>query len=514
MIRIENIKKAYGDRVLLNGITYHFPEGERVALVGANGQGKSTLITLILNPSEADEGKVIKPTAMRVGYLPQTPNSHPKETLLKECMAGHEVLSEIHENIEKCLEKMGQHYEEKDHEHYEKLLLAYENGKGYEWEGSAEKVLLGLGFKPEQLSMHPNTLSGGWRMRLELARVLVRQPDFMILDEPTNHLDLPTIEWIENYLLDYKGTLLFVSHDKTFLNNLATVVLYLNQGNIKANTGNFDDFLEQREQTAQTVAATVRKLKDQKANMQRFVDRFGAKASKATQAESRRKMIERLNTVISGLPTEETQARLHIPTFPIPPSGKDVLRVHDVVLGYKTTSPLNKGLSLHIHRGEKIAIVGANGVGKSTFLKTIANHIKPLKGELITGHNVTLGFFTQDAADTLDKKQTILTTLQNVNATYTDQMIRSLLGAFLFPGRDVFKAVSVLSGGERSRLALACLMAEHKNFLLLDEPTNHLDIASTQALSEMIRTYPGTILFVSHDRDFVSQAAKRIIEIT
>lgn len=513
MIRIENLRKAFGERILLKDITYHFPAKQRIALIGANGQGKTTFLKFLLNPQEADSGKVIKPNGLRIGYLPQVPNPFPAPTLLAECMAGHEILSKIHGELEACLKAMGETYQETDHERYESLLATYNAAQGYEWEGMAEKVLLGLGFSAQQLHLSPASLSGGWRMRLELARVLVGQPDFMILDEPTNHLDLPTIEWLEDYLLDYEGTLLFVSHDKAFLNNLSTIVLYLNQGVILSHTGNFDDFMEQREQTAKTTAATVKRLKDQKTHMQRFVDRFGAKASKASQAESRRKMIERLTTMISGLPQEEQRGGLHIPTLTVSPSGKDVLRVHDLVVGYNKEHPLNRSLSLNIQRGEKIAIIGANGIGKSTFLKTIANLIPPLKGSLIPGHKVEIGFFTQDAAETLNKGHTILTTLQEANPRLSEQVIRSLLGAFLFPGKDVLKVVSVLSGGEKTRLALACLLAQQKNFLLLDEPTNHLDIVSTHALAEMMRTYPGTILFVSHDREFLYQAANRVVEI-
>lgn len=513
MIRIENVSKAYGERIILKNINYHFPQGERIALIGANGQGKTTLLSILVNPGESDDGKIIQPNSMRLGYLAQAPRPKPCETILEECMAGHQELADIHHKMTLALHKMETDYSEQVHEDYDNLLNAYIQGNGYEWEGLAEKVLLGLGFTTEQLNHPPQSLSGGWRMRLELARILVSKPDFMILDEPTNHLDLPTIEWLEEYLLDYEGTLVFVSHDKAFLNNLATITLYLNHGTLTAYAGNFDDFMEQRDQTSQTQAATARKIVERKAHMQKFVDRFRGQPTKAGQVGSRKKMIDRLNAVISGLPQEEAQAHIHMPKLTVPTCGKVVVTLNDLRIGYDSAKPLNKKMSTTILKGEKVAILGANGIGKSTLLKTIAGTIPPLGGDFELGHNVMMHFFTQDAADKLEKSKKVFDTLQEANPELSHQTLMSVLGAFLFRGNDVRKLVSVLSGGEKSRLALACLLAQPGNFLMLDEPTNHLDIASTNILAEMINTYPGTILYVSHDRDFVSETANRILEI-
>lgn len=511
MIRLENLSKSFGDKIILDQISYHFPQGERIALVGANGQGKTTLLNIMTNLDESDGGSVTRPKAMRLAFLSQSPTPNPAPTLRQECMSGHKEISELQRQMDEILHRMAQDYCEEDYHVYEELLKTFENSNGYQLEGTAEKVLLGLGFKPDQLDQHPSLLSGGWRMRLELAKVLVAKPDFLILDEPTNHLDLPSIEWLETYLLSFSGTLLFVSHDRAFLNALGTITLYLNRGQIQTYAGNFDDFLEQKDQNAKTQEAAVKKLAKQQAHMQRFVDRFRAKASKVGQVGSRLKMIERLQNVLEGMPTEASAAKIHIPRLNIPKSGRDVAIFEKVSVGYDR--PLIRDLHLNVQRGQKIAIVGANGIGKSTLLKTIAGAIPHLSGDLKVGHNVKIGFYTQDAADLLEKKRTVIDTLKHANPELSEQMCRAMLGAFLYKGNDLLKMVRVLSGGERSRLALCCLLAQEPNCLLLDEPTNHLDLSSSQVLAEMLSQYTGTVILVSHDRDFVQQAANSIIEI-
>ncbi len=510
MIRLENISKSFADKVILDRVHYHFPQGERIALFGANGQGKTTLLNMITGLEEMDQGQVIKPKAMKLAFLPQSPGLNPQETILKECMAGDQQLHQWQEEMNELIHRMETNYCDADYERYENILKAFENSGGYQWEGLAEKILLGLGFKTEQLQDHPQTLSGGWRMRLELAKILLANPDFMILDEPTNHLDLPSIEWLESYLMTFPGTLLFVSHDRSFLNSLATVVLYLNRGRLQAYTGNFDDFVHQRDQNAQTQEATRKKILQQQAHLQRFVDRFRAKASKAAQASSRVKMIQKLETLLGNEGPEDRQETLHFPKLTIIPSGKDVVDLKDLHIGYN--APLIKSLNLSIQRGQRLAVVGANGIGKSTFLKTLASTIPPLSGEVRYGHQVKMGFFTQDAADKLAKNLSVFDTIKSSNGDLADSTYFALLGSFLFKGNSMAKMVSVLSGGERSRLALCCLLAQTPNFLLLDEPTNHLDLASTQVLAEWLRQYSGTVVFVSHDRDFVDHVATRIVE--
>ncbi|MEI8295941.1 MAG: ABC-F family ATP-binding cassette domain-containing protein, partial [Alphaproteobacteria bacterium] len=409
------------------------------------------------------------------------------------------------------LQRMEVNYCEKDYHEYEVHLSAFENSGGYQLEGLAEKILLGLGFKQEQLDSHPSVLSGGWRMRLELAKVLVAKQDFLILDEPTNHLDLPSIEWLEVYLQGYQGTLLFVSHDRSFLNRLATITLYLNQGAMKPFAGNFDDFLEQRQQTQKTQDAALKKTAKQKAHMQSFVDRFRAQPTKAGQVGSRMKMIARLQNVMDGMPCEVNPPKIHFPKLQFPQSGKDVLALKSLSVGY--TKPLIRNLTASVQRGQRLAVVGANGIGKSTLLKTIGGVIAPISGEIVHGANVKIGFYTQEAADQMDKKQSVYNTLLHANTSLSEQMCRAILGAMLFKGNDLAKLVGVLSGGERSRLALACLLAQLPNFLLLDEPTNHLDMVSLEVLADMLCQYTGTVIFVSHDRYLIEQVATSVIEV-
>ena len=511
MIRIDNLSKSFGPKIILNQVTYHFPEKERIALVGANGQGKTTLLNIISGLETSYGGQVIQPKAMRLAVLAQTPKSIPEPTLLEECMSGRQEVYAAKKQMATILEKMATDFQEKDYNLYEKLLCEFENSDGYQLEGTAEKILMGLGFLPAQLTQSPMILSGGWRMRLELAKTLISKPDFLILDEPTNHLDLPSIEWLEQYLQNFPGTLLFVSHDRAFLNTVSTITLYLKNGTLQPFRGNFEAFLAQKEQLQKTEDNTLKRVLKKQAHMQRFVDRFRAKASKVGQVNSRKKAIDKLQEVIKGLPVEESEAKIHIPSLPFTNSGKDVFSLKNLSIGY--TNPLLKSITYTVQRGQRIAIVGTNGIGKSTLLKTLYGMIPPLAGSVIQGQNVQIGFYTQNAADDMPKQQTVFEAVRNLNPQLSEQMLRALLGMMLFKGPDLAKLVSVLSGGERSRLAICGLLAQTPNCLLLDEPTNHLDLVSAQILANMLQEYKGTVIFVSHDRDFIEQAATQILEI-
>lgn len=511
MIRIEKISKKYADQSVLQEVTYHFPEKERIALIGANGQGKTTLLNILTSLDEADSGQVIRPKDFRLSFLPQSYNDHPKNTLLEECLSGHRELSMCRDEIEMCLKKMEKEYSAETFEAYEKALTVYETNGGYQLEGKAEKILIGLGFQEESLSRAPKELSGGWRMRLEIAKILIAEPDLIILDEPTNHLDLPSIEWLEGYLSHFRGTLLFVSHDRAFLNNLATITLHLHKGHLREYKGNFDAFLHQRALLKSGQESTLKKLEQQKHHMQKFVDRFRAKSSKAAQAQSRMKMIQKIDTALQHISIEEDIGTFHLPAFAYPKSGKDILKIEQGSIGY--TDPLLSNIFLHLTRGQKIGLIGANGIGKSTLLKTIGGVLPLLKGQMILGTNLKIEFYTQEAAEQIKAQETLLDIVRKENPLLTEQEIRALLGAFLFRGNDLSKKTSILSGGERARLVFACLFGKLPNFILMDEPTNHLDMTSKEVLAEALRQYPGTVLFVSHDRDFVEQVADDVMEI-
>lgn len=512
MLRVQNLSKSFGDKVLFKEISYHFPEGEKIALVGANGQGKTTLLNILTGKDYPDSGEINKPREMVVAYLPQSPNPAPAGSILSECLSGHELAFNLKTKMDFHLKKMETSYEEADLDQYNAALTQFENIGGYELEGQAEKILLGLGFEREQMEFSPQSLSGGWRMRIELAKILLLKPDFMILDEPTNHLDLPSIEWLESFLQEYSGTIVFVSHDQDFLNNVATLILYLNKGILKAYPGNFDSFLKQKDLAEQATQAAVKKIETKKNHMQKFVDRFRAKATKAKQAQSRLKSIEKLNETLDVFSLEQGIDKIHFPRIQIPNSSKEVLTTEDLHIGYK--QPLSKPIKLQFHRGDKIAIIGRNGIGKSTFLKTICNLIHPVKGSLKLGTGVKIGYYAQESAESLDTSLTVIETARVFAPSLSEQEHRGILGCFLFKGQDPLKKISVLSGGEKTRLVLAGLIAQRPNFLILDEPTNHLDMLSCEVLAKMLDEFPGTCCIVSHNRHFIEMFATTIVEVS
>ena len=512
MIRLEKLKKNYGSKVILNEVSYHFPQGERIALVGANGAGKSTLLNMICSLEEADSGEILMPSTLKFGYLPQEPNATPKSNVLEEALSGAKKLLQVKEKIDIILHKMETEYSEDVHKKYEKLEEQFTELGGHTITSKAKGILLGLGFLPWQFEQNPLDLSGGWRMRLELAKVFLNDPDFLILDEPTNHLDLPSLIWVETYLQSFKGTLLFVSHDRNLLNKLSTITLHLTNGQLNFYKGNFDYFLDEREKRIELDAKSIERLHKRMAQLEKFVERFKAKASKAKQAQSRMKMLSKMRDFESGFiidsDPEEIMFSFRTPT----PCGKEVLSINHMDIGYEKV--LAKNVHQKIHRGQKIAIIGANGIGKSTLLKTISEIIDPLDGSYEYGHNVIKGYFAQDQMDYFNGDETCLENLLNVSMKVTEKQARTLLGNFLFKGDDAYKPVHVLSGGEKSRLGLAALLLKEANFLILDEPTNHLDMSSCEMLANALDEYEGTVLFVSHDRIFIDAVCTHIFAMT
>lgn len=502
MIRIEGLKKTFGVKTVLDDVSFHFPEGERIALVGANGAGKTTLLDILTGEQDLDAGQLIKPSRIKLGYLPQEPNPEPESSVLEEALAGGPgYIQDLVRRHRQISEAMASDYSEEIHRAWDAVDDEFRQQNGYAIDGMARSILSGLGFRETMLDQPPKSLSGGWRMRLELAKIFLNKPNFLILDEPTNHLDLPSLVWVENWLQSFDGTLLFVSHDQSLLRRLPTTTLHLNSGRLTGYKGNFDHFLEEREKRLNEEAAMADNLRRRREHLEKFVERFGAKATKASQAQSKLKMIARIRDLESGVTGEAALDSMHL-SIPVgPASGRTVLSIEDGVIGYG--HPLCEGLSVLVERGQKIAVIGANGIGKSTLLKTIAQKINALAGTFKLGHNVALSWFAQDQLETLELDKSVLDNVLASSSAVTNQIARSILGALLFSGDDVNKLVRVLSGGEKARVGLARLLANQANFLILDEPTNHLDISSCEILSQAIRDYEGTVMFVSHDREFI-----------
>ena len=509
MIKIEQIHKSYGDKVLMDSVSYHFPTGEKIALVGDNGAGKSTLLNILTQNEHPDSGTITKAEKATTGFLPQMPNPCPEATILEECIAGNSEIKTLKEQIKNALTSLEEDPKnEKYLEQFEAAEFKYKSHGGYSIESEASSILSGLGFEQNILQKSPLSLSGGWRMRLELAKIFIKSPDFLILDEPTNHLDLPSLVWVENYLKSFRGTLLFVSHDRILLNKLSTIILHLNAGSLKSYKGNYDEFISARELHLAQEQATAAQLQKKREHLDQFVKKFGAKATKAKQAQSRVKMIEKIKTQEMQLPKTQANNKSIQFSLPIPMKSDRILyQIKDGSIGYQTA--LSKGINLEIQRGQKIAIIGANGIGKSTLLKTIFERIKPLEGEFFKNNKTKISYFAQDQLESLDGESSIIDNLKKFSQL-NDVETRSLLGAFLFHGDDIFKQVKVLSGGEKSRVGLASILSQESNLLVLDEPTNHLDMKSASSLMNALKNFSGTILFVSHDRNLINQVCTHV----
>jgi ATP-binding cassette subfamily F protein 3 len=509
VIRLESVSKAYGPKVILKEATFHFPEGERVALVGANGAGKTTLLNILCQLEEPDGGGLVRPKECIIGYLPQEPNPHPLSSVLEECVSGHLRIQELRNARELAQKRLIEDGDFTSLAQFERAQAQFEEAGGLALESRARGILVGLGFQSHLLDFDPKTLSGGWRMRLELAKVFLNDPDFLVLDEPTNHLDLPSLVWVENYLRQFSGCLVFVSHDRGLLNRLATITLHLSKGRLNVYKGNFDAFLEQKEAIEQQDLARAAALARRKSELSRFVERFGAKASKAKQAQARVKMIARLQDLEDELDVPQRESEVGFVFAHPTPSGRDVYQLENLSIGYRPDSALASQINLSVLRGQRICIIGSNGIGKSTLLQTLAGVIPPLSGLAKQGHNVEMAYFAQDQLSVLDAERSAL--LNVLDATHlSEREARAVLGQFLFHGDDVHKPVKVLSGGEKNRVGLAILLSRKANLMILDEPTNHLDMATANMLAEALDGYEGTLLCVSHDREFINAFATHI----
>ena len=516
MIQLHDIRYSIGARVLFEDLTWVLAPGDRVALVGPNGAGKTTLIKILLGEIRAEAGNRVLARGTRLGYLPQEAAEKFDGTVLDRALEAHravldmrEELDALHQRLagiapedpelEPLLERVGdlQHHLDLHDEH----AIVPE----------ARRVLSGLGFPVVDQDRPIAEFSGGWRMRATLAALLLTDPSLLFLDEPTNHLDLPAMEWLEDYLESFKGGLVVVSHDRVFLDRIADTVRELDHGELTEFAMSFTGYLEEREARRDRMAAQNVQLDKKMADLQRFVDRFGAKNTKAAQAQSKRKQIERLAAQRIVLPRKPKSIRF---SFPAPPhSGRNLVRIREAAFGYDASRDIFADANLDLEKGDKIAIVGANGAGKTTLLRMVAGQLKPRTGQMDIPAHTKLAYFAQHAAEVLDGKLTVLESLEEVASMDWRPRLRGLLGSFLFEGDDVFKAVRVLSGGERQRVALARILLTPANLLLLDEPTHHLDLAGKETLENALAAYPGAVVVVTHDRSLMASLATRIVEV-
>ena len=502
MIILSNISKAYGPKTLFSDVSMKLVRGEKLGLVGPNGAGKTTLFSIILGELEEDSGKVELERGKRIGFLPQESAPTQDETVLELATAISNELAEIQKNLRL-------HPDPEDPVRIQ-ALEEFADHEGFSLEAKAKKILSGLAFQQGDFNKTAKTLSGGWIMRAHLARLLVMEPDLLMLDEPTNHLDLETLGWFQNQLSRYSGAILTISHDRAFLNGICDGIIEIAHGRLHRYQGNYDRYLSQKAEREAQHRAAYRNQQREIAHHEDFIRRFRAKASKASQAQARIKQLEKMERI----PAPEADAETLSFRFPQPErSGQRVATLNKVRQAYGAHM-VYENLNLEIEKLERIVLVGPNGAGKSTLLKILAELVPIESGERELGHQVSVGYFSQQRVDLLNLENTVLDeAMQKVKTQVHTQDIRGMLGTFLFRGDDVFKKVKVLSGGEKSRLALVKLLLSPPNLMLLDEPTTHLDMPSIDAVIQALKDYTGTLIFVSHDLHFIRALAKRTIRI-
>jgi ATP-binding cassette subfamily F protein 3 len=515
LLRLEGVTRSFGARVLFQGVDLHVASGDRIGLVGRNGAGKTSLLRIAAGEDEPDAGRVLRGRDVRVGMLRQEIDPAGERSVREEASSATRHLDALAEEIVGLEREMaaagerGEEVSEELAERYDRERHAFEFAGGFEREASVERVLTGLGFTPGDFDRPLATFSGGWLMRVELAKLLLGAPDVLLLDEPTNHLDLPSIQWFEETLAGYGGGVIVISHDRAFLRRHATRMAEIERGGLVLFDGGWDRYQQARAMRLETLRAQQKSQQREIAEKERFVERFRYKASKAKQVQSRVKALDKIERI--ELPDAPGRAmRLRIPEPRR--SGEAVLTLSGVTKRYGVQTVYD-GVDFALRRAERVALVGPNGAGKSTLLRLAAGVLAPDGGERTLGHHVDLAFYAQHQLEALDTRRSVLEELE-VGAELADvPRLRGHLGAFLFSGDDVEKKVSVLSGGEKARLALAKLLLRPRNFLVLDEPTNHLDVESCDVLEEALRGYTGTLLFISHDRDFIDALATRVVEV-
>jgi len=508
MLNLSGISKAYGGRVLFTEATLQVNRGDRIGLVGPNGAGKTTLFTIILGEESADSGELSRERNSTVGYLPQESAPVGDETVI-ELAAGVSPEFVRLRRILKAWE--ADHPTEAQHPEdiHDDIHDRFNELGGYRLEAKAKQILAGLSFREKDFERPAREMSGGWVMRTHLARLLTQEPDLLMLDEPTNHLDLSSLLWFQEYLRHYPGAILLISHDREFLNQLVGSVVEIRQSRLLRYRGNFDDYLEQRAAHEEQMLAAFKHQEREIGRLMEFVNRFRAKNTKASQAQSKLKQIERMEKVEAPVNDER---RIDF-QFPQPQrSGLRVIKLEGIHHAYGA-NVVYQGMNFEAERGQRIVLVGPNGAGKSTLLKILADVLQPQAGTRTLGHNTKSGYYSQYRVDMLNPQRTVLEEALDTPQRVTEQFVRTLLGSFLFRGDDVFKRVTVLSGGEKSRLALVKILLDPPNLLLMDEPTTHLDMSSIDALAYALDQFQGTLIFISHDVYFIRALANRVVHV-
>lgn len=517
MISFNAVTKQHGTKILYSNGSFQLNPGEKVGLVGPNGAGKTTVFRLIMGEESVDQGSVSRPDKIRVGYFSQNIENMKGRSVLQEVLSAGN-LDKVSDEIKRLEEKLSDPELTEDEmittvERYGDLQAQFESVGGYDLESKAKEILGGLRFSNEDMLADVGTYSGGWKMRVSLAKILLLNPDVLLMDEPTNHLDVESIMWLEEWLKNFKGSVLMTSHDRDFMNRLVTKVIEIANGAITVYGANYDFYEKERNIRKEQLIAQAKRQDDMLAKEEEFIARFAARASHAAQVQSRVKKLEKIDRI--EIPIEDKAMDF---VWPVPPrGGEEVVKVEKLSKTWVSKDGREKNVFSNatalVKRMDRVAVVGVNGAGKSTFLKIVTGQTEPTNGICNVGPSISVGYFSQNSLDVLSPNKTILQEVESRVPNSSIGSIRSLLGAFLFSGEEVEKKISVLSGGEKSRVILACILSHPVNLLVLDEPTNHLDIKSREVLLKAIKEFPGTVMMVSHDRFFLRELTTRVFEI-
>ena len=514
MISINNLTVAYGGFTLLNDINFHISETDKIGLVGKNGAGKSTILKLICGLQTPTSGKVAVPSGVKIGYLPQIMEHHRGKSVIDETMTAFAEMFQMEAELEVITAQLAERQDYESKEYHDLIVRLNDVNDALAITRSdnprvqAEKTLIGLGFKYDELDRATETFSQGWNMRIELAKILLSKPDVLLLDEPTNHLDIESIEWLETYLKESRSSLVLISHDRKFLDNVTNRTVEIMVGRIHDYKVPYSKYLELRKERLSQQQAAYENQQRMIEKTEEFIERFRYKPTKSNQVQSRVKQLEKLERIEVDI---EDKSALAVKFPPAPRSGDIAYKAVDLALGYGEKIVFSDA-DIEVKRGEKVALVGRNGEGKTTLMRVIMGELEPIEGTSRTGHNVNIGYYAQNQEDILDKEDTVFGTLDKIAVGDIRMKLRDILAAFLFKGEDIDKKVAVLSGGERARLAMAKLMLKPYNLLALDEPTNHMDIRSKDILKQALKAYDGTIIIVSHDRDFLDGLVDKLYE--